>query len=250
MRNPFRTFETLRDFYITYLETAFRIRHDEVQRSRRRLLESLGTLCTAPYIEPVPRYLGPDEAIRIDELEDMTKAAHWLPGFSSEDVRAFTRIAMAGLITTEVDTVSRKRRGRYGLYEHQLEMLRRGVSVGTPGIVTSGTGSGKTEAFLLPVVATIAREARRWPVADFSRWKPWWHSSGSRPESMQFMRDLEHPKRPKAVRALVLYPMNALVEDQLVRLRKALDSDEVHQVLDQEASGNRIFSGDILAPHP
>ncbi|MCB1880155.1 MAG: DEAD/DEAH box helicase [Gammaproteobacteria bacterium] len=180
----------------------------------------------------------------------MTKAAHWLPGFSSEDVRAFTRIAMAGLITTEVDTVSRKRRGRYGLYEHQLEMLRRGVSVGTPGIVTSGTGSGKTEAFLLPVVATIAREARRWPVADFSRWKPWWHSSGSRPESMQFMRDLEHPKRPKAVRALVLYPMNALVEDQLVRLRKALDSDEVHQVLDQEASGNRIFFGRYTSATP
>ena len=30
--------------------------------------------------------------------------------------------------------------------------------------------------------------------------------------------------RAAAVRALVLYPMNALVEDQLVRLRTALDS--------------------------
>ena len=32
--------------------------------------------------------------------------------------------------------------------------------------------------------------------------------------------------RLPGVRALVLYPMNALVEDQLVRLRRVLDSDD------------------------
>jgi ATP-dependent helicase YprA (DUF1998 family) len=46
----------------------------------------------------------------------------------------------------------------FPLYEHQAAMLRRVVKPGRPGIVTSGTGSGKTESFLLPVFAMLARE--------------------------------------------------------------------------------------------
>jgi DEAD/DEAH box helicase domain-containing protein len=250
MRNPFRTFESLRHFYLTYLETAFRIRHDAVQERRRRLLERPGTLCTSPLLEPVPRYLGPREPVRIDELAERSKGERWLPGFELDDRRAFVELAMAGLIPADVDPESGRRRGRFGLYEHQLEMLRRGANVGEPGIVTSGTGSGKTEAFLRPLLATIAREARRWPAAQMESWTPWWHENRPRPESLGFRRDGEHPDRPKAVRALVLYPMNALVEDQLVRLRKALDSDETHEVLDRRAKGNRIFFGRYTSATP
>lgn len=36
-------------------------------------------------------------------------------------------------------------------------------------------------------------------------------------------------KRDAAVRALIIYPMNALVEDQMTRLRDALDNDEVQK---------------------
>jgi DEAD/DEAH box helicase domain-containing protein len=43
------------------------------------------------------------------------------------------------------------------------------------------------------------------------------------------------------VRALILYPLNALVEDQMVRLRKAIDSPEAHAVMDRYFGGNRIF---------
>lgn len=250
MRNPFRDFESLRDFYLIYLETAFRIRHDAIQAARRSLLERSGTLCTTPFIEPVPRYLGPEESLRIDELADPQKAAPWLPGFTDGDRRAFVRLAMAGLIPSEIDAARGEYRGLFGLYEHQLDMLRRGVTVGTPGIVTSGTGSGKTEAFLLPILATLTREARRWPAASFDTWTPWWQESNPRPDSLRFRRDHEHPERPKAVRALILYPMNALVEDQLVRLRKALDSDEAHRVLDEEAGGNRLFFGRYTSATP
>lgn len=250
MRNPFRAFESLRDFYLTYLETAFRIRHDAIQVRRRQLLERPGTLCTSPFVEPVPRYLGPDEALRIDQLTKPEQARRWLPGFESEDVGFFIRLAMAGLVPSEVDAASGERRGQFGLYEHQLEMLRRGVSVGEPGVVTSGTGSGKTEAFLLPVLATIVREARRWPRADLSSWSPWWRVPSPQADSLRFLRDQESPERPKAVRALILYPMNALVEDQLVRLRKALDSDTARRVLDRDAGGNRIFFGRYTSATP
>src|SRR2546430_2511304 len=41
-----------------------------------------------------------------------------------------------------------------------------------------------------------------------------------------------HETRQSAIRALILYPMNALVEDQMTRLRKALDSNEARQFFD------------------
>jgi ATP-dependent helicase YprA (DUF1998 family) len=55
----------------------------------------------------------------------------------------------------------------------------------------TGTGSGKTESFLLPILGKLAREAKEQP-------------------------DLFGQP---AMRALILYPMNALVNDQLGRLR-------------------------------
>src|SRR5262249_328319 len=45
-----------------------------------------------------------------------------------------------------------------------------------------------------------------------------------------------------AVRAMILYPLNALVEDQLRRLRKTLDNTDFHTWLDRRPNpGNRIL---------
>lgn len=71
------------------------------------------------------------------------------------------------------------------LYRHQVEAIRR-LRAGRNVIVSSGTGSGKTLAFLTPILAEI----------------------------------LEDP-RP-GIHALLLYPMNALVNDQLKNLRRIL----------------------------
>src|SRR6185312_4143263 len=59
--------------------------------------------------------------------------------------------------------------------------------------------------------------------------------------NFSYQRDGE--RRPAAVRALVLYPMNALVEDQLTRLRKALDSPLARSIYEDHFSGNRIYFG-------
>src|SRR5262249_42024155 len=56
--------------------------------------------------------------------------------------------------------------------------------------------------------------------------------------------------RPSAVRALILYPMNALVEDQMVRLRKALDSRAAREGMQDFFNGNRIFFGRSTGPTP
>lgn len=53
-------------------------------------------------------------------------------------------------------------------------------------------------------------------------------------------------KRDAAVRALIIYPMNALVEDQMTRLRDALDNDEVQRWMTERLHGNRIFLDVIM----
>ncbi|MDH8436816.1 hypothetical protein, partial [Klebsiella variicola] len=54
--DPIGGFERIKDFFISYVETAFRISSVQTADQRRNLLESDGALATAPFIEPVPRY--------------------------------------------------------------------------------------------------------------------------------------------------------------------------------------------------
>ena len=84
-------------------------------------------------------------------------------------------------------------------------------------VVTSGTGSGKTECFLLPVFARLLAEARSWghqPELD-----RWWTSDRGAWRGCR-----AGARREAAVRAMILYPTNALVEDQVSRLRLAVES--------------------------
>jgi len=45
------------------------------------------------------------------------------------------------------------------------------------------------------------------------------------------------------MRAIILYPLNALVEDQLGRMRTALDSDNARTWLQTRRAGNRFYFG-------
>ncbi len=283
MHDPIGTFERIRDFFISYLETAFRIRndnpgHETIASERLRMLQEPGILCTEPLIEPILRYTScrrseyNESSWLVNELVEDELGSNWLPGFSRDQRFTAVRLILSGLIKSEPDeAIAAGRRAAFPLYDHQARMLRRGVSRGKPGIVTSGTGSGKTESFLLPILATIASEGKTWPRpnAEFLS-EPWWMNNGlpvsdtkelpdwptptrnpyGDPFSQAPHRKGEHPDRPKALRALIIYPMNALVEDQLVRLRKALDSREARNVMDTELNGNRIFFGRYTSATP
>jgi hypothetical protein len=185
-----------------------------------------------------------------------------LPGFSTLERQAFVELVLAGLLDSKPapEGSVTKRISKYELYRHQAQMLLRGVQEGAPGIVTSGTGSGKTESFLLPILALLAKEAVRWPSPGpgYLRHR-WWQKEdgepfekwedvpnrplGKSPQNSPFrrQREAEDPGRPSALRAVILYPMNALVEDQMVRIRRALDSDLARSVMDKFFKGNRLF---------
>lgn len=299
MHDPIGNFERIRNLYLSYLDTAFRISDPAVAAERRKLLGTPGTLCTEPLLEPIPRYVS--DYLGFEDLLDPSSANDPLMEFDTATRRAFVDLVLAGLFPSrprkEGEEATRlRRRPMFKLYSHQVEMLRRGIQSGTPGIVTSGTGSGKTESFLLPVLASIVQEGRGWPSPDqgfLSR--RWWHSPGTgkpfmktnrkgheviaytaipknereakaagasaippdhyrpttkHPTRSPFVAHREGEKRPAAVRALILYPMNALVEDQLVRLRKSLDSREAREVMTDSLNGNRIFFGRYTGQTP
>src|SRR5262245_34028208 len=113
MFDPIGGFLRIRELYITYLETAFRIGDVGVGRERRFLLESAGALCTAPLLEPVPRYKSVDWLLR--DLYTLDSGP--LVEFTPESRRAFVRLAAAGLF--DGDDIR--------LYRHQASMLERGT---------------------------------------------------------------------------------------------------------------------------
>jgi len=120
--------------------------------------------------------------------------------------------------------------GDAGLYVHQEEAFLVGRA-GSPFVVTTGTGSGKTEAFLLPVFDGILRRKE---------------------------------EGITGVQAILLYPMNALANDQLERLRRLLrgtrlnisfglytgDSDATVQRLREEPAETERLSRDRIRRDP
>ena len=121
--------------------------------------------------------------------------------------------------------------------EHQQDSLLTSV-VGTDVrnvVVTAGTGSGKTESFLLPVFARLLREASGWPPSAIPG-EHWWADEY---EDRVWEPVRRNEKRQAAVRAIVLYPTNALVQDQVTRLRRAIATASDRAAL----SGNRLYVG-------
>ncbi len=236
MRDPIGAFEKIRDNLILYIKTAFGTRVPEIEQERERLLRKAGAFYQEPWIEPRPRYLKSGKSIDNVQLADV-------PKLNEAALQDFKSLA-AGLV------------GDYELYSHQTMMLSKALS-GQNVVVTAGTGSGKTESFLLPLFAYLAKESRNWkaPNAEQPNLNDWWKNEDWQNEcnpivkkNRSFKRSYRvsqrgHETRDAAVRALILYPMNALVEDQLTRLRRALDSDEARDWFSEHRKGNRIYFG-------
>ena len=122
------------------------------------------------------------------------------------------------------------------IFIHQKDALESTIK-GNNVAVTAGTGSGKTESFLLPIFNQLITESASW--AGSSPVLPKWWVNG---DMWKPQRSDEIGRSP-GIRALILYPMNALVEDQLVRLRRALDSVSAKTWLDNNRNGHRFFFG-------
>lgn len=231
MTNPVSIFEGMRDTYLRYLDSPFDLRYDSLVGERRQLLDADGRLYRRPLIEPAPPYASSGK--------DIAAAAHdilggSLPPHLVQDVAGFIS---QGLFQP----------GRH-LYAHQLEALDASMREHRDVVVTSGTGSGKTECFLLPLAAALVAESERWGApGGIPPEHDWWNHDG--PPGHRYhprvpQRVHEDPAvRPPGMRALIMYPLNALAEDQLVRLRLGFDSPGARAWLDANRQGNRLYFG-------
>lgn len=160
-----------------YIEATYHVGHPAVIAQRRALLEADGVIFQPPFIESTPRYQASKHFIDMDL------------GDAVQELFASLASPHDGKRPLLFDPP----------YTHQASALEAVLRDERNLVVTTGTGSGKTETFLLPLLAKLATEAATQPAS------------------------FETP----AVRALVLYPMNALVNDQLGRLRLLLGDARV-----------------------
>ena len=128
---------------------------------RRELLRTPGSLASEIVVEVLRKY-ATDRPITSLTPSDFSDR------LSAEQIAVFKSLVSApgGLVNPNWD-----------LYEHQTEMLRQSLA-GHPSVITSGTGSGKTESFLMPILAELVREATGWSpvsspdVPDWRGYKP------------------------------------------------------------------------------
>jgi len=157
--DPFVRAERLRDAYLGYLRDALPI-HPDQRRLRelfdQQVMEGFGFV-KEPLLSATPRF-RPDVTLR--------------------------QLIAEGLLSERMLSLDAGRLPpNRPLYTHQAQAIRQ-IAARRNTIVATGTGSGKTECFLLPVLSDA----------------------------------LENPG--SGVRTLLIYPMNALANDQLLRLRE------------------------------
>jgi ATP-dependent helicase YprA (DUF1998 family) len=154
------------DRYRGYLVSTYAPRSDGFRRDFEAALSGSFALAKGPYLQASPPF---ENGRSLRELID--------DGVMASGFRALRPGAFP------LDRPLRK---------HQETAITKAVGLRRNLVVATGTGSGKTECFLLPIIDHLLRE-----------------------------RDAGTLRRP-GVRALLLYPMNALANDQVKRLRRLL----------------------------
>lgn len=184
---PTRLVQRLQQALRGYIESAYPLNDATLVRARRRLLEQEASghlLAQEPYIETTTRYAT-------------SRAGYADLGLRDHQARLFSTLANT---RSAQSTASDERTVLYpAMYAHQQRAFEAFLVENKDIVVATGTGSGKTECFLVPMLGSLYDEAVRAP------------------------RSFEQ----RGVRALILYPMNALVNDQLARLRLLLGDPAV-----------------------
>lgn len=163
---PSESSKNIADFYRRYLLTTFSTNNEQYNLQLKEALNKDKAIADGPYISMSDPF---EKGMSLEQLAD------------------------EGVVSNRIVKLKGFHPGR-SLYLHQEKAIRK-VRDGKNLIVTTGTGSGKTESFLIPVFDQLLREEANGTLGP-------------------------------GVRTLIIYPMNALVNDQIRRIREVIASSE------------------------
>ena len=162
--DPIKTFNQLNEAYKDFLDAQFTFRNDKINKAAKDALSKECQLLKGPFIQATMPYKG------THTLKELVEE-----GVLNKNIKnAFTYDEYAVY-------------KRYNHQEKAIKLVNNNRSI----IVASGTGSGKTECFFIPIINELLNE-------------------------------FDNNTLSPGVRALLIYPMNALANDQIGRLRESL----------------------------
>jgi ATP-dependent helicase YprA (DUF1998 family) len=169
--------DKLRSTLQQYIEAQYHIRSENLIEERRRLLDEVSAIYQVPYIEATPAYkIG----------------------------KPYSDLAIPDVAKRVLIRLSELNLGIYPQpYVHQGEALEAFLGRREDIVVATGTGSGKTESFLMPIIGALGIEAN----------------------------ERAQTAALPGCRAILIYPMNALVNDQLGRVRRLIGSEEASKIV-------------------
>lgn len=165
---PIESRDKILDSYKSYLLSTFRTDNEDFNSQIRKMVNNDYQFVKGPYIQLIENY---KQGQTISELTDTLLSKEFLK-------------LKSGTFNP----------GTMRLYIHQVNALNNIIANDRSTVVSTGTGSGKTESFLFPIFNYLMREKEAGTLSK------------------------------KGVRAMIIYPMNALVNDQIKRLRGYLEN--------------------------
>ena len=181
------TCKAIKNKLLSYINTEYFGKCDALRAACADELRKVGVLYQEPYIEANNAYMIVENGLYTADID--------------EDVKKFLHL----MIERNLGVFKNP-------YKHQIEALE-AYFKGKDLFISTGTGSGKTECFMWPIVSKLVLEQMRSP-------KTW---------------------EIRGIRAIMLYPMNALVADQMGRLRHMIGNEGgFHDVVSELVPGARI----------
>ena len=170
MFDPIKASKNIKDEYVSYISSSFQFADPNLKKRFREELDKM--VSQGPYLE----------------INDVFKNGKSIKGLVEEKVLSplFIKLEEGKRLRNEPEVLPLER----PLYLHQEKAIR-ALAKGKNAVISTGTGSGKTNCFLIPVLNDLLKEK------EAGTLKP-------------------------GIRALFIYPMNALANDQIKNIRRLL----------------------------
>ncbi len=174
MLNPIEASANIKDEYVGYITTSFNISDKVYAAQFAEELQGENGIAKGPYLEIGDSFEQGESMHALINNDKLSKLFFELEKDKPESKKEFQL--------------------ERALYLHQEQAIKK-INNHRNIVVTTGTGSGKTECFIIPIINELLREK-------------------------------EAGSLSAGVRAILIYPMNALANDQMKRLRELLSNYE------------------------